>query len=60
MHVFDVGADKLSNQKLFSDFMVDGIKGGPDGAHCDIDGNGWVPTNGNPGGRGLGYSGVTV
>src|SRR5262249_62355580 len=31
MHVFDVGADKkLSNQKLFSDFMIDGIKSGPD------------------------------
>jgi len=61
MHVFDVGADnKLSNQKLFSDFMVDGIKCGPDGARCDIDGNVWVSSNGNPGGRGLGYSGVTV
>jgi len=61
MHVFDVGADnKLSSQKLFSDFMVDGIKCGPDGARCDIDGNVWVSSNGNPGGRGLGYSGVTV
>jgi gluconolactonase len=61
MHVFDVGADnKLSNQKLFSDFMIDGIKCGPDGARCDIDGNVWVSSNGNPGGRGLGYSGVTV
>src|SRR5215475_1744566 len=37
MHVFDVGSDhKLSNQKLFSDFMIDGIKCGPDGARCDI------------------------
>src|SRR5216684_2147883 len=61
MHVFDVGTDnKLSNQKLFSDFMVDGIKCGPDGARCDIDGNVWVSSNGNPGGRALGYSGVTV
>jgi gluconolactonase len=61
MHVFDVGTDnKLSNPKLFSDFMVDGIKCGPDGARCDIDGNVWVSSNGNPGGRGLGYSGVTV
>jgi len=58
MHVFDVGADnKLSNQKLFSDFMVDGIKCGPDGARCDVDGNVWVSSNA----RGdLGYSGVTV
>jgi gluconolactonase len=43
-----------------SDFLVDGIKCGPDGARCDIDGNVWVSSNGNPGGRGLGYSGVTV
>ena len=58
MHVFDVGADnKLSNQKLFSDFMVDGVKCGPDGARCDVDGNLWVSSNA---GRDLGYSGVTV
>lgn len=58
MHVFDVGGDnKLSNRKLFSDFMVDGIKCGPDGARCDVDGNLWVSSNG---GRNLGYSGVTV
>ena len=58
MHVFDVGSDnKLSNQKLFSDFMVDGVKCGPDGARCDVDGNLWVSSNG---GRDLGYSGVTV
>src|SRR5207237_3010573 len=30
--VFDVGADnKLSNQKRFSDFMIDGVACGPDG-----------------------------
>ena len=58
MHVFDVGADnKLSNQKLFSDYMVDGIKCGPDGARCDVDGNLWVSSNAR---RELGYSGVTV
>src|SRR5436190_11388453 len=61
MHAFDVGSDnKVSNRKVFSDFMVDGIKCGPDGARCDVDGNLWVSSNGNPGGRGLGYSGVTV
>jgi gluconolactonase len=61
MHVFDVGADnKVSNQKLFTDFMVDGIKCGPDGVRADVDGNLWCSSNGNPGGRGLGYSGVTV
>ena len=58
MHVFDVGSDnKLSNQKLFSDFMIDGIKCGPDGARCDVDGNVWVSSNAR---RDLGYSGVTV
>jgi gluconolactonase len=58
MHVFDVGSDnKLSNQKLFSDFMVDGVKCGPDGARCDVDGNVWCSSNA---GRSVGYNGVTV
>src|SRR5262249_55079589 len=58
MHVFVVGPDnKLSNQRLFTDFMVDGIKCGPDGARCDVDGNVWVSSNAF---RELGYSGVTV
>ena len=58
MYVFDVGPDnKLSNQKLFSDFMVDGVKCGPDGARCDVDGNLWCASNA---GRVVGYSGVTV
>ena len=58
MYVFDVGADnKLSNGKLFSDFMIDGVKCGPDGARCDVDGNVWCSSNA---GRAVGYSGVTV
>jgi gluconolactonase len=58
MHVFDVGTDnKLSNQKLFSDFMVDGVKCGPDGVRCDVEGNVWCSSNA---GRAVGYSGVTV
>jgi len=58
MHVFDVGPDnKLSNQKLFTDFMVDGVKCGPDGARCDVDGNLWCSSNA---GRAVGYNGVTV
>jgi len=58
MHVFDVGDDhKLSNQKLFSDFMIDGVKCGPDGVRCDVDGNLWCSSNA---GRSVGYSGVTV
>jgi gluconolactonase len=58
MHVFDVGSDnKLSNQKLFSDFMIDGVKCGPDGVRCDVDGNLWCSSNA---GRAVGYSGVTI
>ena len=58
MHVFDVGADnKLSNGKLFSNFMVDGVKCGPDGVRADVDGNLWCSSNA---GRNVGYSGVTV
>ena len=58
IYVFDVGADnKLSNSKLFSDFMIDGVKCGPDGMRCDVDGNLWCSSNA---GRAVGYSGVTV
>ena len=43
IYVFDVGADnKLSNKKLFTDCLVDGVKCGPDGMRCDVDGNVWV------------------
>ncbi len=58
MFVFDVGSDnKLSGYKLFSDFMVDGVKCGPDGVRSDVDGNLWCSSNA---GRAVGYSGVTV
>src|SRR3989442_11643918 len=58
MHVFDVGGDnKLANQKLCTDFMIDGVKCGPDGVRADVDGNLWVSSNG---GRALGYSGGAV
>ncbi len=58
IHVFDVGPDnKVSNQKLFSDCMVDGVKCGPDGLRCDVDGNVWSSSNA---GRAVGYSGVLV
>ena len=43
--------------KLFSDFMVDGVKCGPDGVRCDVYGNLWASSNA---GRAVGYSGVTV
>jgi gluconolactonase len=56
--VFDVGSDnKLSNQRLFTDCMVDGVHCGPDGMRCDVDGNVWCSSNA---GRAVGYSGVTV
>jgi gluconolactonase len=56
--VFDVGADnKLSNQKLFTDCVIDGVKCGPDGIRADVDGNLWVSSNA---GRAVGYNGVTV
>ena len=56
--VFDVGTDnKLTNHKRFSDFMVDGVKCGPDGVRCDVNGNVWCSSNA---GRAVGYSGVTV
>ena len=58
MWVFDVGADnKLSKGSLFSDFMVNGVKCGPDGVRADVDGNLWCSSNA---GRAVGYSGVTV
>jgi gluconolactonase len=58
MYVFDVGPDnKTSNGKLFSDFMIDGVKCAPDGVRSDVDGNLWVSSNA---GRAVGYSGVTV
>ncbi len=56
--VFDVGADnKLSNQKVFSDFVIDDVKCGPDGIRCDVNGNVWASSNA---GRHVGYNGVTV
>jgi gluconolactonase len=50
-------SNKLTNQKLFTDCVVDGVKCGPDGMRCDVDGNVWVSSNA---GRNVGYSGVTV
>ncbi len=46
-----------SNGKRFSDFMIDGVKCGPDGVRCDVNGNVWCSSNA---GRAVGYSGVTV
>jgi gluconolactonase len=58
VYAFDVGPDnKVSNGKLFTDCMIDGVKCGPDGLRCDVGGNIWMSSNA---GRALGYSGVTV
>ncbi|MEP6915157.1 MAG: SMP-30/gluconolactonase/LRE family protein [Acidobacteriota bacterium] len=58
VYVFDLGADnKPANRKLFSDFTIDGVKCGPDGLRCDVEGNLWASSNA---GRAVGYSGVTV
>jgi gluconolactonase len=58
IYSFDVGSDnKLSNHKLFSDCTIDGVKCGPDGLRCDVEGNVWASSNA---GRALGYSGATV
>ena len=56
--MFDVAANNtLSNQKLFTDFMIDGVKARADGVRCDVHGNVWCSSNA---GRAVGYSGVTV
>ena len=58
VHSFDLSADnRLSNQKEFSNFMIDGIRCGTDGIRVDVNGNLWCGSNA---GRNLGYSGVTV
>jgi len=56
---FDIGPDgkSIRNQKQFADFMVDGIRCGPDGIRTDIFGNLWASSNA---GANVGYSGVTV
>jgi gluconolactonase len=48
---------RRGNGKLFSDFMIDNVKCGPDGVRADVDGNLWCSSNA---GRNVGYSGVTV
>ena len=58
VHAFDVTGDgRLANHRLFSDCVIDGVKCGPDGIRCDVNGYLWVSSNA---GRNVGYSGVTV
>jgi gluconolactonase len=55
---FDISADgAVSNSRRFADFMIDGVKCGPDGVRCDMAGNLWCASNA---GRAVGYNGVTV
>ena len=56
--VGDVTAqNNVANLKPFGDFMVDGIRCGPDGIRADVYGNLWCSSNA---GNNVGYSGVTV
>ena len=56
--VADIGADnKISAPVPFSNFMVDGVRCGPDGIRTDVYGNLWCGSNA---GNNVGYSGVTV
>jgi gluconolactonase len=55
--VFDVANTTLTNARRFADFMIDGVKCGPDGVRCDVDGNVWCSSNA---GRAVGYNGVTI
>jgi gluconolactonase len=51
------GDNKLTNVQPFSNFMVDGIRCGPDGIRTDVYGNLWCSSNA---GNNVGYSGVTA
>jgi gluconolactonase len=57
IYQWDVSADgkSLSNRRLFTDMMVDGVHCGPDGLRADMQGNLWCSSNGP-----LGYSGVLI
>jgi len=58
LQVFDLGANgRPTNQRVFADFMIDGVKSAPDGVRCDVDGNVWCSSNA---GRAVGYNGVTM
>ena len=45
VYAFDVQDQKLGNQRLFSDMMLDGVKCGPDGMRADVFGNLWISSN---------------
>jgi len=53
--VGDINGSKVSNLRVFTDCMVDGVRCGPDGMRADRSGNIWA-SSAAP----LGYCGVTV
>lgn len=55
VYAFDAQGSKLSNKRLFTDCMVDGVHCGPDGMRADRAGNLWIGSSAP-----LGYCGVTV
>jgi gluconolactonase len=55
IYAFDLDGAKLSNKRLFTDMMVDGVKCGPDDMCADVLGNLWCSSNAP-----LGYAGVLV
>ncbi|HSU07404.1 MAG TPA: SMP-30/gluconolactonase/LRE family protein, partial [Acetobacteraceae bacterium] len=55
IYAFDVQGNTVSNMRLFSDCMVDGVQCGPDGLRADRAGNIWSGSNAP-----LGYAGVIV
>ena len=57
IYAFDVGADNKRRIGSCSGFTIDGVKCGPDGLRCDVEGNVWASSNA---GRAVGYSGATV
>jgi gluconolactonase len=53
--VGDIAGTKVTNMRLFTDCMVDGVRCGPDGMRSDRAGNIWASSSAP-----LGYCGVTV
>ncbi len=55
IYAFDVQGTKVTNKRLFTDMMADGVKCGPDDMCADVSGNLWCASNAP-----LGYAGVLV
>jgi gluconolactonase len=55
IYAFDVVGKTVTNKRLFTDCMIDGVYCHPDGMRADRAGNIWASSNAP-----LGYSGVTI